>query len=98
MLATLPPPVPPEDQVPKEHLKAALDARGMRQTQLADRLELTPLTVNRWLHGRAAFSKSRWKAALLVLGLPPDWKPGDPVPELPDGWKPGDPVKPPKAN
>lgn len=93
MLDAVPQPVQPEDQVPKEWLAAALAARpGTKQTVLADRLELTPLTVNRWLHGRAAMSKARWKAVLFNLGLPLAWKPGDHVPELPVGWQPGDPV------
>jgi transcriptional regulator with XRE-family HTH domain len=87
-----PQPVQPEDRVPKEHLRAALHVRDIKQTTLADRLELTPLTVNRWLHGRAALSKSRWKAVLFALGLPPSWVPGDEAPPLPDGWQPGDPV------
>jgi len=88
----MPPPVPTEEQVPKEHLKAALEARSVKQTTLADRLDLTPLSVNRWLHGRAAMSRSRWKLVLFALGLPPTWQPGDPAVDLPRGWKPGDPV------
>lgn len=36
-----------------ERLKAAMDARGIRQVDLADLIESTPASVNRWVNGKA---------------------------------------------
>lgn len=79
MLDALPPPVPSDERVPPAHLIAALRAVGVSQSELARRLGLTVVSVNRWVKAKATFSRSRWIAVLSVLGLPAGWQPGDPV-------------------
>lgn len=73
--AVVPAPLAPEDRVPSARLLAALAAVGMTQTELAKRLGLTVVAVNRWCRGRSPISMSRWIAAASVMGLPADWQP-----------------------
>lgn len=78
LAAFVPPPLAPEDRVPAGRLLAALDVTRMTQTELAKRLGLTVVAVNRWCRGKAPISTSRWIAIASVLGLPATWQPGDP--------------------
>jgi len=75
MLDLVPAPLPPEDRVPAARLVAALASTGMSQSELARRLGLTVVAVNRWCRGKAPISTSRWIAAAAVMGLPSDWQP-----------------------
>lgn len=75
MLDSVPAPVPADERVPASHLIAALGATGVSQSELARRVGLTVVTVNRWARGKTVFSRSRWIAVLSVLGLPKDWEP-----------------------
>lgn len=75
MLAFMPAPMAPEDQVPASRLNGALAASGMSQSELARRLGVTQGTVNRWCRGKAPISVRSWIAAAAVMGLPADWEP-----------------------
>ena len=75
MLDLVPAPLHPEDRVPAVRLVAALAASGMSQSELARRLGLTVVAVNRWCRGKAPISASRWIACASVMGLPADWEP-----------------------
>lgn len=75
MLDIVPAPMPPEERVPAARLNAALAASGMSQSELARRLGLTVVAVNRWCRGKAPISTSRWIAAASVMGLSADWQP-----------------------
>lgn len=75
MLLTMPMPMSPEDRVPAAKLEAALRVTGQSQSELARRLGLTVVAVNRWCRGKAPISQSRWIAVASVLGLAADWEP-----------------------
>lgn len=49
-------------------------------------------TVGAWLNGPTRLSVVQLRGLLTILGFPPTWRPGDPVPPLPKGWRPGDPL------
>jgi transcriptional regulator with XRE-family HTH domain len=76
----VPPPLAPEDRVPADRLVAALGEVRMSQSELARRLGLTVVAVNRWCRGKAPISTSRWIAIASVLGLPVSWQPGPSTP------------------
>lgn len=78
-----PGPVPPAKVVDRGVLIAALEATGVSQSELARRLGGAFSTVNKWVNGKAALSRARWMEVTQHLGLPLDWKPGDPVPKKP---------------
>lgn len=61
--------------VSPEYLRALLATTDTTQVELATAMGVTPLTVNRWLHGRLGISTSRWVHACAVLGVPSDWTP-----------------------
>jgi transcriptional regulator with XRE-family HTH domain len=78
MLDFVPMPIAAEDRVPAHRLNEALRVTGMSQSELARRLGLTVVAVNRWCRGKAPVSQSRWIAVASVLGLPSDWQPPTP--------------------
>lgn len=41
-------------------------------------------TVNKWCRGKAPMTEMTLRGILTVLGLPPSWRAGDPLPE---GWE-----------
>lgn len=75
-----PGPVPPGKAVNAAFVAAALEATGVSQSELARRLGAAFTTVNRWVNGHATISRARWMEVTQALGLPLEWKPGDPVP------------------
>lgn len=79
MLDSVPAPMSADDRVPARRLEAALAFTGMSQSELARRLGLTVVAVNRWCRGKAPISQSRWIAVASVLGLPADWTPPAPT-------------------
>lgn len=56
-------------------IEAALAAVGLAQVDLAEMLEVSPVTVNRWIKGRRSFGRLEWLAILHALDLPKGWRP-----------------------
>lgn len=78
MTHEVPRPLDPEDVVPAAWVQAAIDAvPEMTQAELARRLHMTDVAINRWVRGKVALSPARWAAIKGVLGLPADWAPGE---------------------
>lgn len=61
-------------------LVAAIEATGTTSAALARRLEVDGTTLYRWRKHQAPITRVIWLAITQALGLPADWKPGDPVP------------------
>jgi hypothetical protein len=67
--------VDPEDTVPAEWLKAALDETGRSGAWLYKKMGVDPTSVSRWRNGKTPISRSRWMAIVAALGLPQSWSP-----------------------
>jgi DNA-binding transcriptional regulator YiaG len=75
MLTDVLPVVDPEETVPAEWLRSALDTTGVSQIRLAKRLDMDASTISNWKRGKTPLSRSRWLAVKTALGLPSDWTP-----------------------
>lgn len=80
------------DTRPGAWVKAAMDARGLNEAEVAVRTRRDPSTIHRWK--RSGLDFIAWIGLLNLLGLPATWEPGAAVPKLPREWQPGDPVPP----
>ena len=60
---------------PPEVVRAAREAKGLTQDQLATKLEVASSTIGHRESGRVAVYFETWVALTQVLGLPVDWHP-----------------------
>lgn len=67
-----------------------MDARALTEADVASKAKRAASTVYRW--ELVGMDYVAWVGLCSILGVPANWKPGDPVPELPKGWEPGDPL------
>lgn len=80
MLVAVATPIPETSHADGADVLAAITITGVSQSELARRLGVTVVSVNRWCRGKTGLNTSRWLHVLQALGLPKDWKPGDPAP------------------
>lgn len=74
--------------VPGEWVQAALDARNLDDMHAGVAVRVSNTTIYRWRKGGCAFPS--WIGLLVILGLPPDWRPGAAVPRVSRDWRPGE--------
>ena len=71
---------------PGSWVKAARTLCGISsQMKLAVLIGRDKATVTRWEGTDGEIDYVSWIGVLTLLGLPPEWEPGEP---LPQGWKP----------
>lgn len=80
MLMSTPVPVRDRRLVDPEKVRAARLARGITQAELAQILDVTVMTVSRRETGSSPTTWEIWLGTAMALGLPADWKVGDPTP------------------
>jgi hypothetical protein len=69
------PSVPKERRIRPAWIDAALDETSTKAVDLADRLEVSEVSLSRWRHGKRPLSRLTWAAILCALGLPFSWTP-----------------------